>query len=63
VYAHFSIVLTCAGQECHEFWRDGTAQWKERMQALAHFYSVVKVLLTFLLSPKVKDNLKYLVNL
>lgn len=34
-----------------------------RMHVLVHSYPAVKVLLTFLLPAKVKDNLKYLVNL
>lgn len=36
---------------------------KKRMCVLVHSYSVVKVLLAFLLSAKVKDNVKCLVNL
>lgn len=36
---------------------------KKRMRVLVHSYSVVKVLLTFLLSARVKDNVKCLVNL
>lgn len=36
---------------------------KKRMRVLVHLYPVVKVLLIFLLSAKVKDNLKDLVNL